>query len=70
MERLNSQVKAKKHAPRASSSRHTYLSSALDDIKRADSGVGNTAGKDTSNHALGIVARVMNVTHLCLSYLV
>lgn len=49
----------------------TYLSAALDDIKRANSGVGKTAGKDTSNHALCIVARVMNVTHfVCLVYLV
>ena len=49
----------------------TYLSTALDDIKRANSGVGKTAGKDTSNHALCIVASVMNVTHfVCLVYLV
>ena len=44
----------------------TYLSTALDDIKWAHSGVGKTAGEDTSNHALGIVGHVMNVTHILL----
>ena len=33
----------------------TYLHTALDNIKRADSGVGKTASEDTANHALGVV---------------
>lgn len=49
----------------------TYLSAALDNIKGANGGVRNTAGKNASNHALAIVASVVNVTHLlCLDYLV
>merc|ERR1712156_1267788 len=39
------------------------LHAALDDIKRADSSVGEAAGEDASNHALGVVASVVNVTH-------
>jgi hypothetical protein len=42
----------------------TYLGSALDDIKGADGGVGQTAGEDTADHALGIVGHVMDVTHV------
>ena len=42
----------------------TYLLAALDDIKGADSHVGQTAGKDTSDHAFAVVASVVDVTHL------
>ena len=42
----------------------TYLSTALDDIKGANGSVRDSAGKDTSDHALGIVARIVDVTHL------
>ncbi len=41
----------------------TYLSTALDNIKRADSCVRDTAGKDASDHALGVVAHIVDVTH-------
>ena len=43
--------------------RGTYLHAALDDIKWADSGVGETAGENTANHALSVVACVVDVTH-------
>ena len=42
----------------------TYLHAALDDIEGADSHVGQTAGKDTSDHAFAVVASVVDVTHL------
>ena len=41
----------------------TYLHAAFDNIKGADSSVGEAAGEDASNHALGVVASVVNVTH-------
>ena len=41
----------------------TYLSTALDDIEGAHHGVGDSAGEDSTDHALGIVACIMNVTH-------
>ena len=46
----------------------TYLHAALDNIKRAHSGVGKTAGEDTANHAFGVVGSVVNVTH-CFGFL-
>ena len=47
-----------------------YLHAALNDIKRADSGVGEAASEDTANHAFGVVASVMNVTHcVCSSFI-
>ena len=42
-----------------------YLSTAFDDIKWANGGMGKTASEDTSSHALGIIGHVMNVTHFC-----
>ena len=47
----------------------TYLSTALDDIKGANGGVGDTAGKDASDHALGIVASIVDVTHLVVRFI-
>jgi len=50
---------------------NTYLSTALDNIKGADGHVCKTAGKNASDHALGVVAHIVYVTHLlCSSYLV
>ena len=43
--------------------RATYLHAALDNIKGANSHVGETTGEDASDHALAVVARVVNVTH-------
>ena len=37
----------------------THLHVAFCDIKRGDAGVGDTARKDTTEHALGIVARIV-----------
>ena len=42
---------------------YTHLGSALDNIKWANYGVCKTAGEDATDHALGIVAHIMNVTH-------
>ena len=39
----------------------TYLHSALNNIERADDGVGDTAGKDTSHHALLVVSEIVSV---------
>ena len=44
----------------------THLGSALDNIKWANYGVCKTAGEDATDHALGIVAHIMDVTHLCV----
>ena len=50
--------------------RSAYLHAALNDIKRADSGVGETASEDTANHAFGVVGSVVNVTHcVCGSFI-
>jgi hypothetical protein len=38
------------------------LHSALDDIKRADESVSQTASHDASKHALGIVTRIVFIT--------
>ena len=37
----------------------THLHVALGDVERGDSGVGDTTGKDTTEHALGIVGGVV-----------
>ena len=42
-----------------------YLLAALDNIEGADGGVSNTAGKNATNHALAVVACVVNVGHIC-----
>ena len=42
----------------------TYLSAALDDIEGANEGVRDTAGEDTSDHALAVVRHIVDVTHL------
>ena len=47
----------------------THLGSALDNIKGANCGVCKTAGEDATDHALGIVAHIMDVTH-CVFMLV
>ena len=39
----------------------TYLHSALDNIERAHHGVSDTAGEDTSDHALLVVTDIVNV---------
>jgi hypothetical protein len=41
----------------------TYLLAALDNIKGADGSVGEAAGKDASNHALAVVAHIVDVAH-------
>ena len=46
----------------------THLLSALDDIKRADSSVREAAGKDAADHALPVVAHVVNVAHCVVSF--
>ena len=42
----------------------TYLSSALDNIKRTDDSVGQTTCEYTSYHALLVVGHIMYVTHI------
>jgi len=39
----------------------TYLHSALDNIERANNGVSDTAGKDTTSHAFAVVREVVNL---------
>ena len=41
----------------------TYLFTALDDIKWANESVRQTAGENASDHALAVVAHIVNVTH-------
>ncbi len=41
--------------------RSSYLLAALDDVKRADSGVGEPACKDTACHAFSVVVEVVDV---------
>jgi len=40
----------------------TYLHSALDNIEWAHNGVGDTAGEDTSGHALLVVTEIVYVS--------
>lgn len=40
----------------------TYLFTALDNIKGADSGVGNTAGEDSTSHTLHVVGGVVIIS--------
>ena len=42
----------------------TYLSAAFDNIKGTHNSVGKPAGENSSNHTLGVVAHVMDVTHI------
>lgn len=39
-----------------------YLFAALDNIKGADRGVGETTGEDTTDHALGVVGCVVFIS--------
>ncbi len=42
----------------------TYLSAAFDNIKGTHNSMGKPAGENSSNHTLGVVAHVMDVTHI------
>ena len=47
----------------------TYLSTALDNIEGAHCHVSETAGKNSSDHALGIVAGIVDVAHLVVRFI-
>ena len=57
-------------APVSKQEESTYLHSALDDIEWADSSVCDTAGEDSSEHALLVVFEVVNFAHFKLEIII